>query len=78
MEDRYPGMWQRWYRHQCVAVGWYSKWGYRLAGKSNGEYEAGAAMTACDPKGTFALLNEGSAFRFSGPTLGASFTPRRG
>lgn len=41
MEDRYPGMWQRWYRHQCVAVGWYSKWGYRLTGKSSGQHEAG-------------------------------------
>lgn len=41
MEDRYPGMWQRWYRHQCVAVGWYSKQGYQLNGPSNGENEAG-------------------------------------
>jgi hypothetical protein len=37
MEDRYPGMWQRWFRHQCVAVGWYSKWGYRLSDPANGE-----------------------------------------
>ena len=22
MEDKYPGLWQRWYRNQCVAVGW--------------------------------------------------------
>ena len=32
MEDQYPGMWHRWYRHQCVAVGWYAKWGYTLKG----------------------------------------------
>jgi len=32
MEDRYPGMWQRWYRHQCVAVGWCHRWGYDLEG----------------------------------------------
>ena len=32
MEDRYPGMWQRWYKHQCVAVGWYSKRGFPLSG----------------------------------------------
>ncbi len=32
MEGRYPGMWHRWYRHQCVAVGWHSEWGYSLTG----------------------------------------------
>lgn len=32
MEDKFPGMWQRWFRHQCVAVGWHSKWGYTLTG----------------------------------------------
>lgn len=31
-EDLYPGMWQRWFKHQCVAVGWASQWGYRLDG----------------------------------------------
>lgn len=35
MEDRYPGMWHRWYRHQCVAVGWHAKWGYSLHGPTN-------------------------------------------
>lgn len=34
MEDRYPGMWHRWYRHQCVAVGWYAGWGYKLQGQT--------------------------------------------
>jgi len=29
-EDRYPGMWQRWFENQCVAVGWPSKSGYKL------------------------------------------------
>lgn len=33
-EDKYPGMWQRWFRNQCVAVGWASKWGYKLEGKT--------------------------------------------
>jgi hypothetical protein len=32
MEDCYPGMWHRWYREQCVAVGWYAKWGFTLEG----------------------------------------------
>lgn len=33
MEDRYPGMWQRWFVNQCVAVGWAGIWGYRLTGE---------------------------------------------
>lgn len=37
MEDRYPGMWHRWYRHQCVAVGWYAKWGYALEGATKSD-----------------------------------------
>jgi hypothetical protein len=37
MESKYPGMWQRWYVHQCVAVGWYSGWGYRLSGDTEEE-----------------------------------------
>jgi hypothetical protein len=28
-------MWQRWYKHQCVAVGWYSKWGFLLKGPTD-------------------------------------------
>lgn len=32
MEAWYPGMWHRWFRQQCVAVGWYSKWGYSIHG----------------------------------------------
>ena len=36
MENRYPGMWQRWFRNQCAAVGWYSGWGYHLIGKTKG------------------------------------------
>ena len=35
-EDIYPGMWQRWFKNQCVAVGWASAWGYMLHGKTEG------------------------------------------
>lgn len=31
-EHKYPGMWQRWLKNQCVAVGWASMWGYKLHG----------------------------------------------
>jgi hypothetical protein len=36
LEDRYPGMWQRWFRNQCVAVGWAGVWGYNLNGDTKG------------------------------------------
>jgi hypothetical protein len=35
-EDVYPGMWQRWFKHQCVAVGWAAAWGFKLHGKTEG------------------------------------------
>ncbi|MDE2027063.1 MAG: DUF91 domain-containing protein [Candidatus Omnitrophica bacterium] len=35
-EDKYPGMWQRWFKNQCVAVGWASAWGYKLHGPTKG------------------------------------------
>jgi hypothetical protein len=34
MEDYFPGLWQQWYRHQCVAVGFAPYWGHKLHGKS--------------------------------------------
>jgi len=37
MEDRYPGMWHRWYRHQCVAVGWYAGLGFTLEGSAKND-----------------------------------------
>lgn len=35
-ENIFPGMWQRWFKNQCVAVGWASKWGFKLNGKTDG------------------------------------------
>ena len=29
-------MWQRWFKHQCVAVGWAAEWGFRMEGKTKG------------------------------------------
>ena len=34
MEDDFPGLWQQWYRHQCVAVGFAPYWGLKLLGKT--------------------------------------------
>ena len=34
MEHTYPGMWQRWFKNQCVAVGYASSLGYQLHGRS--------------------------------------------
>jgi len=36
LEDDYPGMWQRWFRHQCVGIGWPPKDGYCLEGPTEG------------------------------------------
>ncbi len=36
LENKYPGMWQRWFRHQCVGIGWPPADGYRLEGPSDG------------------------------------------
>jgi hypothetical protein len=35
MEDQFPGMWHRWFRQQCVAVGWCSKRGFHLVGDTD-------------------------------------------
>jgi Domain of unknown function DUF83 len=35
MEDTYPGMWPRWFLHQCVGVGWWSGRGFSLTGDSH-------------------------------------------
>lgn len=45
-EDVYPGMWQRWFKNQCVAVGWAAAWGYKLEGKSEGGRGWSAARNA--------------------------------
>lgn len=33
MEDEFPGLWQQWYRNQCVAVGFAPYWGCKLYGE---------------------------------------------
>lgn len=50
-EDSFPGMWQRWYKHQCVAVGWYSQWGFPLEGptKDRGWSRTRNALRAIQP-----------------------------
>lgn len=36
LENEYPGMWQRWFRHQCVGIGWPREHGYQLDGPTEG------------------------------------------
>lgn len=45
-EDVYPGMWQRWFKNQCVAIGWAAKWGYKLSGPTEGGKGWSAARNA--------------------------------
>lgn len=42
----YPGMWQRWYKNQCVAVGWAAPWGFKLNGDTDGGRGWSAARNA--------------------------------
>lgn len=37
LEDRYPGMWLRWYANQCVGVGWARELGFRMQGPSRSD-----------------------------------------
>ena len=34
MEDDFPGLWQQWYRHQCVAIGFAPYSGLKLHGET--------------------------------------------
>jgi len=36
LENRFPGMWQRWFLHQAVGIGWPPEDGFRLKGNSPG------------------------------------------
>lgn len=45
-EGVYPGMWQRWFRNQCAAVGWAGMWGYKLHGETKGGRGWSAARNA--------------------------------
>jgi len=45
-EDVYPGMWQRWYKNQCVAVGWAAVWDFKLNGPTRGGRGWSAARNA--------------------------------
>lgn len=46
MENEFPGLWQQWYRHQCVAAGFSPSQGYTLRGKpkSHGWRQARARL----------------------------------
>ncbi len=51
LEDEFPGMWQRWYRHQSVGIGWAPQKGFHLTGDSPGGQgwnKARAAMKAIE------------------------------
>lgn len=37
-EHRYPGLWQRWFRSQCVAVGWPPKAGWHHEGRTRRDH----------------------------------------
>ena len=42
MENDWPGLWQSWFKNQCVAIGWPPSEGYMLSGGTGGEGWASA------------------------------------
>jgi len=46
METDYPGLWMRWFKHQCVAVGWPPDDDFRLHGKPDRRWGWGRARKA--------------------------------
>lgn len=57
MEDYFPGMWQRWFKHQCVAVGWPPQSGCSLEGptEDRGWSQARNAIKQIEP-GDFVVV----------------------
>lgn len=50
MEDTYPGMWQRWFRNQCVAVGWPApEWKLHERSSDSGWRRTRAALLKVQP-----------------------------
>lgn len=37
LENKFPGMWQRWFKNQCVGIGWPPAKGFHLRGKTKRE-----------------------------------------
>ena len=69
-EHRYPGLWQRWFRSQSVALGWAPVDGYHIDGsgvKSLGWTIARNAMARIKPAGRPHLCNSSEA---GSPKLG--------
>ncbi len=59
VEHEYPGMWHRWYRHQCVAVGWPSKdrwWLERPGGKQSPGWSKGRNALLAIEEGDFVVV----------------------
>ena len=50
-DHKFPGLWQRWFKHQCVAIGWSSQRGHTLEGKSqsHGWTRARNALNRIEP-----------------------------
>jgi len=62
LEDQFPGMWQRWFRHQCVGIGWPPQRGFCLDGQTlggRGWTVARSALKAIRPGDTIAVALRG-------------------
>lgn len=62
LEGEFPGMWQRWFKHQSVGIGWPPQDGYRLDGPTpggRGWATARAALKAIQPGDTVVVTLSG-------------------
>lgn len=62
LESEFPGMWQRWFKHQSVGIGWPPQDGYRLEGPTpggRGWATARAALKAIRPGDTIVVALRG-------------------
>jgi hypothetical protein len=58
MEDKFPGLWQQFFRHQCVAVGWAPYWKHHLRGETRGDngWTRGRSQLLQVAKGDFVVV----------------------
>jgi len=76
MESNNPGLWQRWFKHQCVAVGWYSGWGFSLTGPTSdrGWSRTRNALQAIQPDDFIVVALQGNRLGRVGQVTGKAIS----
>ncbi len=72
-EEEYPGLWQLWFKNQCVAIGWPPGLGYKLHNKtkkSSGWFRARKAVKEMDIGHTIVVALRGNTLARMGTITG--------